>query len=67
MLSGVPTILHQKDLLLACDKLGMYVMDEFADQWLIHKNPYDYADADFRKNWQQDLRAMVLKNITIQA
>lgn len=51
-----------KDLLLACDKLGMYVMDEFADQWLIHKNPYDYADADFRKNWQQDLRAMVLKN-----
>lgn len=51
-----------KDLLLACDRLGMYVMDEFADQWLIHKNPYDYADADFRENWQQDLKAMVLKN-----
>lgn len=51
-----------KDLLEACDKLGMYVMDEFCDHWLIHKNPYDYADDDFRRYWEQDLRAMVMKN-----
>ena len=51
-----------KDLLEACDRLGMYMMDEFLDHWLVHKNPYDYADADFRKYWEQDLRAMVLKN-----
>ena len=28
-----------KALLDACDQLGMYVMDEFCDNWLVHKNP----------------------------
>lgn len=27
----------------ACDQLGMYVMDEFADVWYEHKNRFDYA------------------------
>ena len=40
----------------------MYVMDEFCDNWLVHKNPYDYADQEFRQWWEQDLTAMVIKN-----
>lgn len=51
-----------KALLDACDRLGMLVMDEFCDNWLIHKNPHDYADADFRASWEGDLRAMLIKN-----
>lgn len=51
-----------KALLDACDRLGMYVMDEFCDNWLVHKNPYDYADQEFRQWWEQDLTAMVVKN-----
>ena len=37
-------------------------MDEFCDNWLVHKNPYDYADQDFRAWWQRDLTAMAIKN-----
>ncbi len=51
-----------KALLNACDRLGMYVMDEFCDNWLIHKNPYDYADQEFRADWKKDLQAMLVKN-----
>ena len=51
-----------KALLEACDRLGMYVMDEFCDNWLVHKNPYDYADQEFRAWWERDLTAMVMKN-----
>lgn len=28
-----------KALLDACDRLGLYVMDEFCDNWLVHKTP----------------------------
>lgn len=51
-----------KAMLEACDEYGMYVMDEFADQWLVHKNPYDYADQDFKENWSNDLMAMINKD-----
>lgn len=51
-----------KTMLEACDKYGIYVMDEFADHWLIHKNPYDYADTDFKNNWEKDLGAMIRKD-----
>ncbi len=30
-------------LLDACDRYGMYMMDEYVDMWYIHKNKYDYA------------------------
>ena len=33
-------------LLAACDKLGMYVMDEAYDMWYKPKNPYDYINHD---------------------
>ena len=44
--------------LSACDRYGMYVMDEAWDMWYNHKNAYDYA-SDFMENYQSDLRAMV--------
>lgn len=50
-----------KYLLDACDKLGMLVMDEYLDQWYIHKTEYDYANY-FADWWQQDLRDMVDKD-----
>ncbi len=50
-----------KTMLAACDQLGMYVMDEFADMWYQHKNPADYA-SDFEDCWQHDLAAMVHKD-----
>ncbi len=45
-------------LLDACDKLGVYVMDEAWDMWYNHKNKYDYA-SQWRENYRSDLRAMV--------
>ena len=48
-------------LLKACDKLGMYVMDELWDVWYDHKTPYDYA-TDFRANYQKDVDAFVEKD-----
>ena len=45
-------------LLDACDKYGMYLMDETFDMWYNRKNKYDYG-CDFAENWQQDTRAMV--------
>lgn len=51
-----------KAMLQACDRLGMYVMDESFDQWLIHKNPYDYAKEDFEIWWKEDTKAMVSKD-----
>ncbi len=32
-----------KDLLDACDRQGMLMMDEYVDVWYIHKTKYDYA------------------------
>lgn len=50
-----------KAMLEACDHLGMYVMDEFADMWYEHKNPCDYA-SDFEESWEGDLAALVEKD-----
>ena len=47
-----------KALLDACDRLGMYVMDETFDMWYNRKNPHDYG-CDFEKCWEADVTAMV--------
>jgi beta-galactosidase/beta-glucuronidase len=44
-------------LLEACNKYGVYVMDETFDQWYMHKNKYDYA-GDFEKWYLRDTKAM---------
>ena len=50
-----------KALLDACDRLGMLVLDELADQWYIHKTRFDDADA-FPARWREDLQRMVAKD-----
>ena len=50
-----------KALLDACDRLGMLVMDEYADMWYIHKTRFDYAG--YLEEWyESDLRDMVAKD-----
>lgn len=50
-----------KALLDACDRLGMYVMDEYVDVWYIHKTEHDYAG--YMLNWwETDLKEMVEKD-----
>ncbi len=52
-----------KALLDACDKVGLYVMDEFVDMWYEHKNRFDYATY-FEEYYETDLTAMVRKDIS---
>ncbi len=47
-----------KALLDACDKYGLYVMDETFDMWYNRKNPFDYG-CDFDRWWEKDTAAMV--------
>lgn len=47
-----------KSMLSACDKLGMYVIDETWDMWYSHKSKFDYADR-FMDNYKYDITAMV--------
>lgn len=48
-------------VLRACDKLGMYVMDELWDTWTEKKNPYDNGNF-FLENWDKDVRNFVKKD-----
>ena len=45
-------------MLDACDRLGVYVMDEAWDMWFHHKNRYDYA-SNWREHHMADLEALV--------
>ena len=45
----------------ACDEMGIVVIDEFCDQWTIHKNPDDYAGL-FEGNWEKDLTNMIVRD-----
>lgn len=48
-------------MLRACDKLGVYVMDEAFDMWTRCKSDLDYA-LYFDEWWQKDATAMVRKD-----
>lgn len=50
-----------KAFLDACDKIGLFVMDEYADCWYIHKTKYDYASFAL-DNYKEDLKDMVDKD-----
>ncbi len=50
-----------KAMLEACDKYGMYMMDEFSDMWTQHKHKHDYASY-FKENYEKDLTAMVKRD-----
>ncbi len=47
-----------KAMLRACDRLGMYVMNESFDTWFGLKSPYVYA-MYFEQEWEQDLTDMI--------
>ncbi len=48
-------------MLDACDRYGMYIMDETWDMWYQHKSKYDYA-TDFMECYEDDLESMVQKD-----
>lgn len=48
-------------LLEACDRLGMYVLDESFDAWRVGKNARDYH-LYFEQWWQTDTAAMVRRD-----
>lgn len=50
--------LASKSMLEACDKYGMYIIDETWDMWYSNKTEYDYA-SQFKDNYKKDLSAMV--------
>lgn len=50
-----------KDLLRACDHLGILVMDELSDVWCEHKNAHDYA-SHFINDYASDVHRMVRKD-----
>ena len=50
-----------KAMLKACDKYGIYVMDETFDMWFMKKSKYDYS-LDFEAWHDRDIKAMVDKD-----
>jgi len=48
-------------LLDACDRLGMYVMDEFADTWTSAKIDFDYG-TEMMDWWKEDIHSLVDKD-----
>lgn len=50
-----------ESVLKACDRLGMYVMDELFDGWFLPKNEHDYAEY-FMDNYREDAAAIVGKD-----
>lgn len=48
-------------MLEACDRLGVYVMDETFDMWTSTKMPHDYS-LHFTEWWERDVESMVAKD-----
>ncbi|WP_025159184.1 glycoside hydrolase family 2 TIM barrel-domain containing protein [Leifsonia aquatica] len=49
-------------LLDACDRHGMYVLDETFDMWTTGKSPNDYSK-DYLQWWESDVEAMISKDL----
>jgi len=47
-----------RDMLDACDEVGLYVMDELTDTWFNPKTAHD-ASSRFEDTWPDDLAAMI--------
>lgn len=52
---------YSQELLDACDRLGMLVMNEAFDMWNTNKTPDDYADY-FKDWWEKDLISIIQKD-----
>ncbi len=49
------------EMLAACDKYGLVVMDELSDMWYEHKNVNDFATY-FDTCWEQEIERIVAKD-----
>ncbi|WP_246160008.1 glycoside hydrolase family 2 TIM barrel-domain containing protein [Microbacterium rhizomatis] len=49
------------EMLDACDRLGMLVMDEAFDMWAEAKSPFDYS-LSFPEWWERDIESLVAKD-----
>ena len=52
-----------REMLNACDRFGMYVMDETFDMWYRPKTRYDYS-WEFETYWKEDVKAVVKKDFS---
>ncbi|MDF2521113.1 MAG: beta-galactosidase, partial [Clostridia bacterium] len=50
-----------RDLLEACDRLGLLVIDEAFDVWTMEKSTHDYSQY-FEKDWKADMEAFILRD-----
>lgn len=50
-----------RDMLDACDELGLYVMDELTDVWFGAKTAHDESSR-FEHSWPDDMRSMIAKD-----
>ena len=50
-----------REMLDACDELGLLVIDEAFDVWNMEKNPYDFSQY-FEAEWERELGAMIRRD-----
>ncbi len=50
-----------KEMLDACDRLGMVVIDEAFDTWIMPKNRHDYC-RHFEAEWKEELKNFVVRD-----
>jgi beta-galactosidase len=50
-----------KDMLDACDRLGLVVINEAFDVWTMEKNTHDYS-LYFEQDWKADMEAFMLRD-----
>ncbi|MDQ8735612.1 glycoside hydrolase family 2 TIM barrel-domain containing protein [Paenibacillus sp. LHD-38] len=50
-----------RDMLEACDRLGLLVINEAFDVWVMEKNTHDYSQY-FETDWKTDMEAFILRD-----
>jgi beta-galactosidase len=50
-----------RDLLDACDRLGLLVINEAFDVWTMEKNTHDYSQY-FEEDWKKDMEAFIFRD-----
>lgn len=50
-----------RDMLEACDRLGLLVINEAFDVWTMEKNIHDYSQY-FELDWKEDMRAFIYRD-----
>jgi beta-galactosidase len=50
-----------RDMLDACDRLGLLVINEAFDVWTMEKNTHDYSQY-FEQDWKADMEAFILRD-----